>query len=53
MLNKCTLGQPMASDRLDLYPKSLEYEIDESNDWVYALLNNGVYRCGFSTSQTA
>jgi putative glutathione S-transferase len=53
MLNKCTLGQPKASNRLDLYPESLREEIDQTNDWVYLLLNNGVYRCGFSTSQMA
>ena len=27
--------------------------IDAANDWVYAELNNGVYRCGFARSQQA
>ena len=38
---------------LDLYPESLVDEIESVNDWVYKTLNNGVYRCGFATSQTA
>jgi glutathionyl-hydroquinone reductase len=36
-----------------LYPEDLAAKIEEVNDWVYQLLNNGVYRCGFSTTQTA
>lgn len=39
--------------RIDLYPAHLAEQIDETNDWVYQLLNNGVYRCGFSTTQSA
>jgi putative glutathione S-transferase len=38
---------------VDLYPSDLTSRIDETNEWVYRLLNNGVYRCGFSTSQEA
>ena len=37
----------------DLYPTELAAQIDETNEWVYKLLNNGVYRCGFSTQQGA
>jgi len=37
----------------DLYPPNLASKIDETNEWIYRLLNNGVYRCGFSTSQDA
>lgn len=36
-----------------LCPPELQELIDETNQWVYKLLNNGVYRCGFSTSQVA
>lgn len=38
---------------LDLYPSDLASKIDETNEWIYRLLNNGVYRCGFSTTQEA
>lgn len=38
---------------LDLYPPALRGKIDELNDWIYPSINNGVYRCGFATSQTA
>ncbi|HEY2173263.1 MAG TPA: glutathione S-transferase family protein [Mycobacteriales bacterium] len=37
----------------DLYPEDLRAEIDAVNDVVYADVNNGVYRCGFATSQGA
>ncbi|CAN5905334.1 glutathione S-transferase C-terminal domain-containing protein [soil metagenome] len=35
----------------DLYPKSLRSQIAEVNEVVYADVNNGVYRAGFSTTQ--
>lgn len=35
----------------DLYPEQLRDEIDEINAWVYRDVNNGVYRCGFTTDQ--
>jgi putative glutathione S-transferase len=35
----------------DLYPERHRHEIDEVMGWVYAEVNNGVYRCGFSGSQ--
>ena len=36
-----------------LYPEDLRAEIDEVNALVYRDVNNGVYRCGFSGSQSA
>src|SRR5215207_10972765 len=37
----------------DLYPEHLREEMDEVMERVYQEVNNGVYRCGFSTSQRA
>ena len=37
----------------DFYPEALRGEIDEVNDRVYHTLNNGVYKCGFATTQEA
>jgi len=38
---------------IDFYPEDLRGEIDVVNDEVYPHVNNGVYRCGFATSQEA
>jgi putative glutathione S-transferase len=38
---------------LDLYPTTLRGAIDETNDFVYDAINNGVYRCGFARTQAA
>ena len=38
---------------LDFYPPALRDEIDRINTMVYENVNNGVYRCGFATTQTA
>jgi glutathionyl-hydroquinone reductase len=36
----------------DLFPASLRSEIEAMNQWIYPI-NNGVYRCGFASSQPA
>ncbi|PVI00402.1 glutathione transferase [Periconia macrospinosa] len=36
-----------------LYPAHLRADIDEMNGWVYQLINNGVYKAGFATTQAA
>lgn len=38
---------------VDFYPANLRAEIDTINDFVYARVNNGVYRAGFSSTQEA
>lgn len=38
---------------VDLYPEPLRDDINRINEFVYDNINNGVYRCGFASSQTA
>jgi len=39
--------------KTDYYPKNLRKKIDKINEPIYENINNGVYRCGFATSQSA
>lgn len=43
----------LADNTVDLYPEALREEIDAVNERLYNPFNNGVYRCGFSTTQVA
>lgn len=38
---------------VDLYPAAYRPEIDRMNEFIYENINNGVYRCGFATTQDA
>lgn len=38
---------------VDFYPEPLRAEIDAVNERVYGPVNNGVYKCGFATTQEA
>ena len=51
MLNSEFAG--IAGNDTDYYPEALRGEIDELNDFIYADVNNGVYRCGFARTQEA
>jgi putative glutathione S-transferase len=37
----------------DYYPEESRKQIDELNDYIYPNINNGVYRAGFATTQSA
>ena len=43
----------LTGNELDFYPEDLRGRIDEVNERVYHTLNNGVYKCGFATTQEA
>jgi putative glutathione S-transferase len=43
----------VADGEVELCPRELEPEIDAVNAFIYPTINNGVYRCGFATSQEA
>jgi glutathionyl-hydroquinone reductase len=51
MFNDAFAG--IAERSVDLYPAEQRERIDEINAFVYENINNGVYRCGFATSQSA
>ena len=43
----------LTNESADYYPPDLRSEIDAVNDLVYPNVNNGVYRAGFATEQSA
>jgi putative glutathione S-transferase len=48
-----TQFEAFAKDHVDLYPAEHREEIDALNELIYETVNNGVYRAGFATSQSA
>lgn len=48
-----TAFNSLTGDTQDFYPASLHNEIHTINELVYDNVNNGVYLCGFATSQDA
>lgn len=51
MLN--TAFDAFTNNRTDYYPAALRQEIDTVNALVFNNVNNGVYRCGFASTQEA
>ena len=45
------IGCPSGAERVDLFPKEIEAEHAKLCDFLYANVNNGVYRAGFATRQ--
>ncbi|MGC9423298.1 glutathione S-transferase family protein [Vibrio sp.] len=43
----------LTGNDIDYYPLALREVIDEWNTFIYPNINNGVYRCGFATTQEA
>ncbi|QXI26719.1 glutathione S-transferase family protein [Pseudomonas vanderleydeniana] len=43
----------LTGNTLDFYPQALRSVVDEWNERIYPAVNNGVYRAGFATSQSA
>ncbi len=43
----------LTGNKDDYYPENLRQEIDQINDFIYSSINNGVYKCGFATTQGA
>jgi putative glutathione S-transferase len=43
----------LGDESVDLYPQALRDDIDALNARIYPMLNNGVYRAGFATTQVA
>lgn len=43
----------LTGNTLDLWPEALRDQIAPINERIYDTLNNGVYKCGFATSQAA
>lgn len=43
----------LTGNSLDFYPELLKNDIDTINERIYHTVNNGVYKCGFATTQSA
>jgi glutathionyl-hydroquinone reductase len=48
-----TAFNALTSSTEDFYPQDLQGEIDALNAQIYDTVNNGVYKCGFATTQSA
>ena len=48
-----TAFNDITGNQQDFYPTELHQDIEQWNDFIYPNINNGVYRCGFATTQEA
>ncbi|MGF1676673.1 MAG: glutathione S-transferase family protein [Rivularia sp. (in: cyanobacteria)] len=48
-----TQFEEFSQQNTDFYPEDLQKVVDETIDAIYQPINNGVYRAGFATSQSA
>ncbi|PSW13882.1 glutathione S-transferase family protein [Photobacterium sanctipauli] len=48
-----TAFNALTGDNQDFYPEAVRADIEHWNEFIYPSINNGVYRCGFATSQEA
>ena len=48
-----TAFNELTNNTIDFYPEALRAKIDSMNELIYENINNGVYRCGFATTQEA
>ena len=53
MFNSAFAAVAQGDDGHDYYPAALRAEIDAVNARIYDHVNNGVYKCGFATTQAA
>lgn len=44
---------PLATNPINLMPLELKDEMHELNEWIYHKINNGAYKAGFSSNQSA
>ena len=53
MLNSEFDGISQDASCPDLFPKQLQAEINELNEYIHDNVNTGVYKCGFAESQVS
>jgi putative glutathione S-transferase len=46
-------NREVTKGKAGLFPKHIQGEIEQMNDWVYNTVNNGVYKTGFASTQNA